>query len=404
LTNAVNQMRIREDGVDVGTLGTFVTNAGHGYGSYGIVFRNPSAGAHTYKITVQPNATSGSINVYHGTSTPTYIMVEDITLTPAPASTAPSSTVGYVEVTTPQTIGATSTDTDLTGLAVTVTVPAGRRLRITGHSTLRTTVAGDKIVGYIKEGATYLGRWMQSDISQNGAYELGDGSVVVSPSAGTHTYKLTAQRYSGTGVLDTDNSSDRPGFILVEDISSVALPSQVVPGSLVVSSAGRPGNPLIGTTIFETDTGKLWMWDGTAWTLPRNVAGGVLYAPAGDFTGSGAEALSKTSAEAVRYTTPIVATQANRRYKISGFLTGTSGGTYNFAIIAIRRGTTVGGTYLAGEYFARPGVGRQKMEVVAFDVPGAVANCQWVMTHAYDTGVGDLYAPSGLWVEDVGAA
>lgn len=256
-TGAGARMFILQDGVQVQQNDQRLTTASipEKYGSE--VVLSPSAGSHTYSVNADNNA-GGTVTMVAGATFPAYIIVEDITPTPAAATGAPSSTLGYAETTTPQTIGAVGTDTDLTGLTTTVTVPAGRRIRIVGHTTLRTSVAGDKIVGYIKEGATYLGRWMQSDISQIGAYELGDGSVIITPSAGTHTYKLSVQRYSGTGVLDTDNNTDRPGFILVEDITGSVWPagSQVTAG-IVASEAwtdytpaltGSTSNPVLGAS------------------------------------------------------------------------------------------------------------------------------------------------------------
>lgn len=263
LTGSVSQHRIREDGTDIGTLGNFTNNTGHGFSAYGIVVRSPAAGAHTYTLVAQPNATAGSVTVYNAATTPTYILVEDITPTPAPANTAPSSTLGYAEVLTSQTIGAVSTETDIIGASVTVTVPAGRRLKISAQTLLNTNVANDEARMHIKEGAT----WLQTVIhSFSGAlWETFRGEVIISPSAGTHTYFLRANRQSGTGSLATYAAAALPTFILVEDISSVALPSQIVPGVLVVSSTSRPGNPLIGTMIFETDTNNLAIWLGSVW-------------------------------------------------------------------------------------------------------------------------------------------
>jgi hypothetical protein len=203
---------------------------------------SPSAGSHTYSVTLIRNAGTGSLTHRSNGTIPAKLWVEDITPTPAPAQGAPSSLLAQAQVTTAQTIGATSTETDLTGLAVTVTVPAGRTLKITGHSGFQAGVAGDRIVGYIKEGATYQGRYGQEDAQQNLGYMIFDGCTVITPSAGTHTYKLTAQRYGGTGSLLTDNAPDRPGAIYVEDITGVSLPQGYYPnGSIPVAAIGDTG-------------------------------------------------------------------------------------------------------------------------------------------------------------------
>src|SRR5712664_756362 len=60
----------------------------------------------------------------------------------------------YVQVTADQ--GTFTAITDLTSLTVTVTVGAGRRIRITCLFALSSSVAADIGQGYIREGATTL--------------------------------------------------------------------------------------------------------------------------------------------------------------------------------------------------------------------------------------------------------
>jgi hypothetical protein len=50
-------------------------------------------------------------------------------------------------------------------------------------------------------------------------------------------------------------------------------------------STDRPANPFTGQTIFETDTGKIYVWTGSAW------------ANIGDSSGKGVELPSGTTAE-----------------------------------------------------------------------------------------------------------
>lgn len=44
----------------------------------------------------------------------------------------------------------------------------------------------------------------------------------------------------------------------------------------IVTSNTRPTNPFIGMMIYETDTHRLYSWNGTIWNLPKNVSGGTL--------------------------------------------------------------------------------------------------------------------------------
>jgi hypothetical protein len=192
---------------------------------------------------------------------PAWILVEDITPTPAPANSAPSSTLAYAEVTTNQ--GSITTEVDITGLAVTVIVPAGRRLRITGQITFSNTGANQNI-GSIKEGGTFLGQHAVISGAAN-TVESMHWSAVVSPSAGTHTYKLTFQATSGTATTSTN--ANNPISILVEDITPASIQySAIVPGSIVCTAATRPSSPAVGTQIYEIDTGWTRIWNGTNWT------------------------------------------------------------------------------------------------------------------------------------------
>lgn len=127
-------------------------------------------------------------------------------------------TLGYAQVTANQTITASGTETDLTGLTATVTVGTGRRIRISGQGILSRTVADGVTLGRFKESTTALGRWAQHSPSANTEFGHSHGAVILTPSAGSHTYKLTLQRFSGTGNVTLNADSTSPAFILCEDI------------------------------------------------------------------------------------------------------------------------------------------------------------------------------------------
>lgn len=121
---------------------------------------------------------------------------------------------GYAQVVANQ--ATITTEVDLTGLAVTVTVPAGRRIRITASLAFVCTVAGGLPRARIKEGATQL---------QERSFTAGSTSaenlrfdVILTPSTGAHTYKLTALLALGTGSMSLAAASTAPCSVLVEDI------------------------------------------------------------------------------------------------------------------------------------------------------------------------------------------
>lgn len=127
----------------------------------------------------------------------------------------PGGTLGYAQVIASQ-VGITAA-VDLTGLTVTVTVGAGRRIRITGFGLIYGSVV-DAIPGVqIFEGATALtivGRHIVTTANTTTTFT---GSVVLTPSTGVHTYKLVMSN-AGGGNVSLDASSTYPAFILVEDI------------------------------------------------------------------------------------------------------------------------------------------------------------------------------------------
>lgn len=127
-------------------------------------------------------------------------------------------TNGYAQAVANQ--GTFTAATDITGLSVTVTIPTARRINIVGSLSLSTSVAGDTAFMLIQQdGAT-----IQSGIvhlpATGGSPGVLERSLVLSPSAGSHTYKIQAGRNSGTGVITSNASANTPAFILVEDIGA----------------------------------------------------------------------------------------------------------------------------------------------------------------------------------------
>jgi hypothetical protein len=132
----------------------------------------------------------------------------------------PAGVLAYAQVTANQTgIAAIA---DLTGLAVTVTIPTGRYISITGHAgALRQNTSQGTIVGTFREGSTILGRWTTSTVVAGG-FGPGHGTMVIPAVSGIHTYKLSLQTSAGTTDLLADASgSQGPAFILVEDLGAV---------------------------------------------------------------------------------------------------------------------------------------------------------------------------------------
>jgi hypothetical protein len=131
-----------------------------------------------------------------------------------PGGTLPG---GYVPVTANQ--GAITTLVDLSGLTATVTVGAGRRIKISAYAAFQSTVANDSVQLFIVDtsGPTTVAApvW---DLGTATNQVGGEAMAILTPTGGSHTYKLQAARFAGTGTLTMVASTASPCFILVEDI------------------------------------------------------------------------------------------------------------------------------------------------------------------------------------------
>ena len=123
--------------------------------------------------------------------------------------------LGYAQYTGSQTPFAALTD--LTGLSVTVTVPAdGRKVKITGYTQQYSSVSTDVLTIDIREGSTVL-----NNSTVGGGYTNAITIAIVTPTAGSHTYKLSAARTVGTGNYTTNNAATQVSFILVEYLGGI---------------------------------------------------------------------------------------------------------------------------------------------------------------------------------------
>jgi len=164
----------------------------------------------------------GTSRVFRQSATPAGPVEGDIWITggTAAGSPLPQGIIGYAEVTTHQT--GITTEVDRAGLSVTVTIPAGRVLRVSAYHILSAVTANSSAFLRIVRGTTNL------VYGSTGLMTVGDvNEVTVSPSvrevlgAGTYTFKCTVGRYGGTGTISARASSlSAPAYIMVEDLGA----------------------------------------------------------------------------------------------------------------------------------------------------------------------------------------
>lgn len=136
-------------------------------------------------------------------------------LTAANVNKTPGGWIGYAEVTANQG-GIGTTDTDLTGLSVAVTVGTSRRIRISVFSNVSMQTASNRAYLRIQEGATVLTEAREDIVNDNHAPM--NASVVLTPTAGAHTYKVTARVLNAGSTLTAEAATTYPSYILVEDL------------------------------------------------------------------------------------------------------------------------------------------------------------------------------------------
>lgn len=112
-----------------------------------------------------------------------------------------------------------STDTDLTGLTTTFTAGTGRRYKINVTAHVAGTVTNDLFSLRLKKDGVQIA-------AAEGVITLANNQQSVSftvddtPTAASHTYKLSLFRPTGTGTLTLYATSVVPALLLIEDIGA----------------------------------------------------------------------------------------------------------------------------------------------------------------------------------------
>lgn len=135
----------------------------------------------------------------------------------SPFSRLPLGVLGYAQVTGPLSGFTSAVPQDLAGLATTVKVKPGRLIRLSGFCFVTRTVADGFAQVLINEGANVLTNVAYSNLLYSYAQS---GFVVLQPSAGTHTYKMTIQFQTGTGSCGIDAGPQYPAQLVVEDLGA----------------------------------------------------------------------------------------------------------------------------------------------------------------------------------------
>lgn len=257
VADGLTRFFINRDGTTIQFKDMFVRGAAEGHINVDFdVNDSPTAGAHVYTAHVQQVTGTGTSSVGAAVGEPAFLMVEDISPTPAPGQGAPGSTLGYAEQPSALT-GLTTALTDVTGLSVQVTVPDGRRLRIRGHViALQGTAVENKVSAYIQEGATKIGFAEEALNPTVGTSSSLHPECIITPTAGTHTYKIAGQFAAGSSnQFYRDPTNGQVCYILVEDITGAVWPvGSTVTSGLIASEPWSTWTPSITQGVAVTST------------------------------------------------------------------------------------------------------------------------------------------------------
>ena len=116
-----------------------------------------------------------------------------------------------------------SAETDLITAPAFTPISGSRLLRVSYRiRAFTSTNAGDILTLRIKEGSTEFSQQQRNayTITTAVADGIADFVYIASPSAASHTYKVTGQRTAGTGTFTLQAASNYPTQIIVEDIGA----------------------------------------------------------------------------------------------------------------------------------------------------------------------------------------
>jgi hypothetical protein len=127
--------------------------------------------------------------------------------------------LGYNERTTDHA-GFGATEADVASLTLIVAVPANRRVRVMAYARVDSSAGADQrsLLRIYEDAVVVQISSAYSPGSTSAGQIVHNPSRTLTPSTGSHTYKVTAQRSGGSGTVNVIASADSPAYLLVEDI------------------------------------------------------------------------------------------------------------------------------------------------------------------------------------------
>lgn len=112
------------------------------------------------------------------------------------------------------------------GMASTQTYVANRKIKLRLVTNWHSSVADDSAITRIKESSTVLSEIVTRNLGGTaGQSKPNANEVILSPTAGSHTYTPYAQRLSGTGNITMRATSTQISYFVIEDIGPNGAPA-----------------------------------------------------------------------------------------------------------------------------------------------------------------------------------
>lgn len=136
--------------------------------------------------------------------------------------------LGYAEITSGDTF---TSITDIPNLTITFTAVANRRVKLEAYAprVQNATTASMAATVFIRESSTTIQQAYVSEVfsTPNGGGNFAHPTIVISPTAGSHTYKVSAARNAGSDTHILGAAATCPAYIMATDLG----PNGTVPSA-----------------------------------------------------------------------------------------------------------------------------------------------------------------------------
>ncbi|MEK9738106.1 MAG: hypothetical protein VW438_00075 [Euryarchaeota archaeon] len=183
--------------------------------------------------------------------------------------------LGYGQITSSVVVTSTSFTTPTTVIPDVTVVCDGSPILVEFYAPQTALSSGQsQIVFALWEDGAEKYRYWHLKTNPTGStgvdYDGVKAEVRLTPSAGSHTYRVVAFSSPANNSVLAGNAttSNSPAFLRVSKIVQATQWPAVTTGTIICTSSTRPASPFEGQKIYETDTGLSLIYDGSAWVSP----------------------------------------------------------------------------------------------------------------------------------------